>query len=156
MTGPNHCESCNLCCKLPEIPVLEKPAEQWCPNCDRGRACTIYETRPDPCREFVCLWLGSQKTPKPLPAALRPDRAGILLYYVNNFRELNGIVDPGRSGAWQAPVVQALFKAVSRTRRTIIFRDGAQHYAVDQGRARRIELSAPDASGARAFVKFLD
>jgi hypothetical protein len=156
MTGPNHCGTCNLCCKLLEIPVLEKPAEEWCTHCDRSRGCTIYEARPAPCRDFVCLWLGSQTTPKPLPAALRPDRAGILFYYVKNFRELNGVTDPGRTGAWNAPVVQALLKAVSRTGRTIIFRDGRNHYAVDNGRVRPIRLSAPNEKGARTFAGFLD
>ena len=154
---PSHdCQSCNLCCKLLDIPVLEKPAGQWCGHCDQGTGCTIYDTRPAPCREFTCLWLGSQKTPKPLPAALRPDRAGIMFYYVNSFRELNGVTDTERPGAWRAPVVQSLLAAVSRTGRTIIFRDGDHHYAVEQGRVRPIQLSPPDDAGARRFVRFLD
>jgi hypothetical protein len=120
-----------------------------------GAGCTTYETRPAPCREFVCLWLGSQTTPKPLPAELRPDRSGILFYYVKSFRELNGVTDSGRPGAWRSAVVRALLRAVSRTGRTIIFRDGDAHYGVVDGEPRQIELSAPDEQGARQFVRFL-
>lgn len=144
-----------MCCKLLDIPALEKPAEQWCPHCEVGRSCRIYDSRPAPCREFVCLWLGSQTGAKPLPADLRPDNSGILFYYTGSFRELNGVTDPGRPGAWKAARVRSLLAAVSRTGRTIIFRDGKDHYGVVNGEPRRIELGEPDAKGARTFVRFL-
>ena len=153
MAEPNHCGTCTLCCKLLDIPVLQKPAYQWCPHCQVGKGCGIYEARPQPCREFVCVWLGSQTRAKPLPAELRPDRSGMLLYYSNSFREMNGVSD--RPGAWKSPKVRALIRAIAATGRTIIFRDGKDHYGVVNGEPRQLELSKPDEKGARTFIRFL-
>lgn len=39
---------------VPEV----KENHQWCPHCVPGRrACQIYDTRPQRCRDFVCQWL---------------------------------------------------------------------------------------------------
>lgn len=56
-----ECGPCRACCVGPEIRhrALTKPACVACPNLspDPGPAgCTVYETRPKPCREFVCAW----------------------------------------------------------------------------------------------------
>ena len=90
---------------------------------------------------------------KPLPAELRPDRSGMLLYYSNSFREMNGVSD--RPGAWKSPKVRALIRAIAATGRTIIFRDGKDHYGVVNGEPRQLELSKPDEKGARTFIRFL-
>jgi hypothetical protein len=153
MAGSNHCGRCTLCCKLLDIPVLQKPAYEWCPNCKAGEGCGLYTERPQPCRDFTCVWLGSQTGLKPLPADLRPDRCGMLFYYTGSFRELNGVAD--RPGAWKSPRVQSLIRAMAATGRTIIFRDGKDHYGVVDGEPRRLELSEPDEKGARTFVRFL-
>ncbi|MBN9590367.1 MAG: hypothetical protein BGN85_02230 [Alphaproteobacteria bacterium 64-11] len=155
MAEPNHCGTCTLCCKLLDIAVLQKPAYRWCPHCKVGDGCGIYAERPVPCREFVCVWLGSQTGPRPLPAELRPDRSGMLFYYTNSFKELNGVTDSGRPGAWRSPKVRSLIRAMAATGRTIIFRDGNGHYGVVNGEPRQIELSEPDEKGARTFVRFL-
>ncbi len=73
-----RCRSCTACCSIPAIPELNKPAWTDCvhlgalPNGMRG--CTIYETRPEPCRAFVCAWkqgYGSRGD--------RPDQLGVML-----------------------------------------------------------------------------
>ena len=53
------CEGCTLCCKLPKIEELNKPAYTWCKHCTpkANLGCGIHETRPNQCREFSCLWL---------------------------------------------------------------------------------------------------
>ena len=53
------CGSCSMCCKLPPVPELDKPENQWCRHCRPGKPvpCTIYQSRPDICREFFCQWL---------------------------------------------------------------------------------------------------
>jgi hypothetical protein len=41
------------------VPEVKKDW-QWCPHCVTGRlggACSIYQTRPERCRDFVCQWL---------------------------------------------------------------------------------------------------
>jgi hypothetical protein len=51
------CGTCNLCCKLPLIDELAKPAGVWCSHCEIGRGCRIYPERPVGCRTFFCLWM---------------------------------------------------------------------------------------------------
>lgn len=52
-----QCGSCSLCCKLMEVPWLEKRAGNWCQHVQKGQGCSIYETRPDRCRGFQCGYL---------------------------------------------------------------------------------------------------
>lgn len=51
------CGPCTMCCKHIEILEISKPAGAWCPNCEKGVGCKIYETRPKACQTFECLWL---------------------------------------------------------------------------------------------------
>ena len=37
-----ECGACTLCCKVFDVPVLEKPAGQWCKHCLPGRGCGIH------------------------------------------------------------------------------------------------------------------
>ena len=70
-----ECGECTACCKIPNIdaPSLRKLAGVMCPNCT-GTQCGIYETRPEPCRTFFCLW----RTVGTMPDELRPDRIGVM------------------------------------------------------------------------------
>jgi hypothetical protein len=52
-----ECGDCSLCCKLLDIPELDKPRGQWCPHVIPKRGCSIYSSRPGSCQNFVCLWL---------------------------------------------------------------------------------------------------
>ncbi len=69
------CGSCNLCCELFEVEGLDKAAGQKCEYLKAGcRGCRIYESRPDQCRSFDCLWLQGVG-----PSAMRPDRSGVVM-----------------------------------------------------------------------------
>jgi len=70
---PRECGPCGLCCKLLAIKSIGKPASQWCEHWDKDAGCAIYETRPDSCRKFACLWLAEQ-----LPIELSPRRTGVV------------------------------------------------------------------------------
>lgn len=49
------CGGCKACCTVNAIVELEKPMRTHCPNeCPKG--CSIYQDRPQSCREFTCLW----------------------------------------------------------------------------------------------------
>ena len=61
----NHCGTCTACCRVFAIPALNKPAGQWCQHCDIGVGCKIYNSRPQTCVEYECLWLQSQKRDDP-------------------------------------------------------------------------------------------
>ncbi len=68
------CGGCTMCCKVPAIPEIRKPANQWCEHCDKGLGCRIYDRRPEPCQAFYCLW----KVMPDFPEELRPDRSKVL------------------------------------------------------------------------------
>ena len=51
------CGSCTLCCKVVGVAELKKPADVWCGHCNKAKGCKIYDTRPQECRTFYCLFL---------------------------------------------------------------------------------------------------
>jgi hypothetical protein len=52
------CKDCSLCCRVHlTVEAGQKPGG-WCPHCRPGAGgCSIYATRPEPCRTFVCGYL---------------------------------------------------------------------------------------------------
>jgi Fe-S-cluster containining protein len=52
-----ECGDCSLCCKVPQIRQLNKPADHWCPHWVKDKGCGIYAERPEVCRDFQCMWL---------------------------------------------------------------------------------------------------
>jgi len=71
------CGSCIACCVL--LPVratgFKKMPSTKCEHCRAGGGCKIYETRPDACRSFNCMWLQAPN----LDDVWRPDRSGVLI-----------------------------------------------------------------------------
>jgi hypothetical protein len=71
------CGSCTACCK--ELTIkhaeLKKFAGELCQHCAVGQGCRIYETRPEVCRTWHCLW----RSMSHLDDSWRPDRIGIIL-----------------------------------------------------------------------------
>jgi hypothetical protein len=81
-TGPvsgRQCDGCQVCCVAFEVqdPTLNKPAGTPCPHLN-GHGCSIHEWRPQPCRNFLCLW----RLMPTLPDYWRPDLSGILIYQI--------------------------------------------------------------------------
>ena len=91
------CGTCTLCCKVFDVPSLDKPAGQWCQHCLPGRGCGIHETRPQHCRAFHCLWM----TAPWLADAWKPERAKFVLTMDPATRNLLVQVDPGQPRAWR-------------------------------------------------------
>lgn len=70
------CGSCRVCCRLPDIPELNKPRDTWCEHAVLDRAkpgCGRYETRPEVCRSFECGWLSGLGETQD-----RPDKLGVM------------------------------------------------------------------------------
>lgn len=88
------CGDCAMCCKIPLIPELDKPYNTWCRHCEENKRCGIYDTRPERCREFMCVFLlstlGEEWRPNKcrMVVASRPDRVTVM-------------VDPARPDAWR-------------------------------------------------------
>ncbi len=47
------CERCGTCCTAPDITTIAKPLGVRCPHLDGANLCTIYETRPQVCRNYA-------------------------------------------------------------------------------------------------------
>lgn len=69
------CGKCNACCRYYDVAALKKPAGQLCQHWKKSGGCTIYETRPDVCRNFYCVWLQNAS----LDDNWRPDISGFIL-----------------------------------------------------------------------------
>ena len=72
-----QCGECTACCTHLKIDTEEfqKLAGPDCAHLEPKRGGRIYETRPQVCRDFRCLWLQMPD----LPDDWRPDRSGVLL-----------------------------------------------------------------------------
>ena len=73
MTITRKCRDCNMCCKRPEIPSINKKSYSWCKNCNIGEGCNIYEKRPEKCKEFVCLYVTGLTD-------LKPNKCGFFIF----------------------------------------------------------------------------
>lgn len=69
------CDSCTMCCKVFDIPSLPKPAGVWCEHCATGQGCTIYERRPQECRDFFCHY----RLDADLPEHWKPSRSHMVM-----------------------------------------------------------------------------
>lgn len=72
-----QCGSCTLCCTLHGVNEgmpdgKPKPPNTRCQYLgDRG--CSIYETRPQECRDYTCLWIEGHGD-----KLIRPNRTGVM------------------------------------------------------------------------------
>lgn len=95
------CDGCTACCKIMKVHELDKPANTWCQHCKIGEGCGIYNTRPESCRIYECVWLQSQRGGKPMPLELRPDTSRVVVGVANQGDDLVLYVSPERPDAWK-------------------------------------------------------
>lgn len=118
-TGDRRCGRCSICCRVLSVAPLDKPAGERCRFCAPTEAhpCRVYTTRPEPCREFACLWLQRPE----LPEALRPDRCHAVLTPTADGRGLQVTLHPHRPGAAErAPLSEFIARAVGAGRRVVV------------------------------------
>jgi len=74
------CGECKACCTVMAVVEIDKAADTTCKHvCNEPNAaggCGIYETRPEPCKDFVCMWLHDDG--KIFRHMERPDKVGIM------------------------------------------------------------------------------
>lgn len=79
------CDGCTVCCEVMGVEELNKRKWEKCQHA--GIGCHIYETRPQSCREFQCMWLqglvGDEST--------RPDKLG-LMFRLDDDRFLGRVI----------------------------------------------------------------
>jgi len=109
MVMARSCGTCTLCCKVMGIAALEKPRGTWCSHCAPGKGCRIYETRPQECRDFACLWLADTQ----FPDELGPERSKLVFTVEANGNRLVANCDPGRPMAWREPQTYRILKDIA-------------------------------------------
>jgi hypothetical protein len=69
------CGDCVACCQVLNIdtPQMTKAADQMCVHCTAG-GCGVYDTRPQVCRDWDCVWRRIDS----MPLQTRPDHLGVL------------------------------------------------------------------------------
>jgi hypothetical protein len=100
------CGTCTLCCKVMEITELNKPGDSWCPHCEPGHSCRIYENRPEECRTFYCGYL----TIPALDERWKPRRSRIIVHVKEDGKQITVHVDPERPDAWREEPYYSLLK----------------------------------------------
>lgn len=82
------------------VPEVKKDHE-WCPHCRPGTvgACSIYETRPVRCRNFLCQWLQDDR----FKDYWFPKTAGIVVDHrvEGEVAVVCFVVDPRKPGRWR-------------------------------------------------------
>jgi hypothetical protein len=96
----HNCDGCTVCCKALKIRELDKPAHTWCQHCQIGVGCGGYETRPESCRVYECIWLQTQQLSRPIALALRPDKSRVVIGTTNHGEDMIFYVTPERPDAW--------------------------------------------------------
>lgn len=104
----NWCGTCTLCCKLLGVEELLplKQAATWCPHCNIGNGCKIYEDRPVSCRTYVCVWRQFKEEGHDVPDELRPDRCRVIIDAAVDGSAHYIRCDPAMPEAWKKPLVQ--------------------------------------------------
>ena len=67
-----ECGNCTACCTMFPIGPIDKPMNTRCQH-STGSACSIYDTKPKMCTEFMCAYLQGGNNEE-----LRPDKCGII------------------------------------------------------------------------------
>lgn len=109
-----ECGDCAMCCKVMAIPELGKADGEWCKHiCKNHKGCGIYETRPEVCSGFLCLWRRGMVPPgEKAPKHLRPDRCGVVFGAGTRFDIMAAYVDPARPFAWKKKAVWDIIYAL--------------------------------------------
>lgn len=95
------CGSCNMCCKVLTIEELKKDAGPLCGKWCAPGGCSIYETRPQVCRDFECEWLMERE----MPVKLKPNEVGTILMRDPDSEQYQAVCDPRTPNRWRHPLV---------------------------------------------------
>jgi hypothetical protein len=93
----NLCESCNACCIILRIDKkflswrdTDKNANEMCDKLVNDK-CKIYGTRPNPCRDFKCLWLALKDSELNNPNWI-PNKIGCVVTFVEKTNQYHIII----------------------------------------------------------------
>lgn len=148
------CGSCTACCRVFAIPLLNKPAGEWCTHCAIGKGCKIYEARPKTCVEFRCVWLQSQKEPgHEMPLGLRPDKCKVTFSATTNPRIISATTIPGMN--WRRKDVMGIISLIIANDMKVVVGTptSTTKLMIDKYGEREVEMTEPDENGIQWNVK---
>lgn len=121
------CGNCTLCCKVLAVPELEKPADVPCKHI--GKGCSIYEDRPQSCRDVECLWLLTRNRVMnvTMPASTRPDRCGVVVTAHEGYVVLHVDPDKPADSGNKPPIQPVMSKLLHRGIRVLSRRGEERH-----------------------------
>jgi hypothetical protein len=124
------CGVCNLCCKLYNVPELDKPRDTWCTNCRKGKGCGIYPDWPAVCQDFFCLWR-DERLAYMLPNEVRPDRCGVVLTAAFGGKDILATSSPDKPFAWRDnAVVYGFLKRCAASGASVSARSGNAYFVI--------------------------
>jgi hypothetical protein len=112
----SHCRTCTLCCSLPHIEALEKPAYQACCHIMYA-GCSLFckPERPAPCIAYECAYLsGKSGRPNGLKGASdlpHPLECGAYFHLEATSRTLFVFIDPHKPERWKSSRLMDVFRA---------------------------------------------
>ena len=109
LRATRQCGTCTLCCKVLGVAALGKSAGVWCRHCRPSRGCAIYETRPQECRTFGCLWLANPN----FPDELKPERSKLVFVLEAEGNRIIAYCDPGWPLAWKEAANYRMLKSLA-------------------------------------------
>jgi hypothetical protein len=121
---------CRLCCKIMGVAELDKRRYQWCTHvCEAG--CGVYQSRPDDCASFRCLWLQASENGTPMADALKPSQCGAVMHEPNSGRAI--VIDINDGVDWRTGALGQFIKHISSSL-TILVRHRTKIIAVQRNR----------------------
>ena len=124
------CGECTACCTALSVHEIDKGEFVKCEH-DCGTHCAIYQSRPNSCRNYQCLWTAMEGE---VDENFRPDNLGVILELQNSsigpavtVREvIPGTMDDDSGPAWQF----AMAVAHSVGAFIIVFKPGKQRRSI--------------------------
>lgn len=124
-----ECGECSACCTALEVAPLSKARGVACVHLSSiaGAGCGIYETRPDECRAFECLWKAGL-----LEVHERPDLTGVVVFRssasIEEGRPIDALIALPADKALGLDGLQVIRRLVDLGGQAVIVDDGADRY----------------------------
>jgi hypothetical protein len=117
------CGPCTQCCTTMAVGELNKPEHVACNQLGACGGCAVYDTRPDSCRAFRCMWLDGNITDE----SMRPDLSKVVWVF-KHFAPAKAFTwhaFEAEPGALETPEIHSLIQNITRRNFVLlIHRDG--------------------------------
>lgn len=137
-----HCADCDGCCRVFEVKEVDKAFGEPCKHLGRtpnGPGCTIYDSRPMACKNYVCLWLDSQRRPNttPFPENLRPNVCKVVMGWPWGIEKETLFVYPypGFENNWKLPPVSIYLRSILAKGAKLMIVTGKTRIAINRDMA---------------------